>query len=74
MKRKFLCHVHGKIRKLLNFRNGNHSTKNAEMKNESNPTEISDTKLPKINSEFPENTIPFVSGKFRKFEPGFFIE
>lgn len=25
-------------------------------------------------SEFPENTIPFVSGKFRKFEPGFFIE
>ena len=48
MIRKFLCHVHGKIRKLLNFRNANHSTKNAEMKNESNPTEISDTKLPKI--------------------------
>lgn len=48
MRRKFLCHVHGKIRKLLNFRNANHSTKNAGMKNESNPTEISDTKLPKI--------------------------
>jgi len=75
-----------KIRKLLYFRNANHSSKSSrnswkKIKCNENPRlEISENfGIPRkaVFPSFPEiveNAVPFVTGNFRKFKPEFFVK